>query len=52
MLLWGQAVASESGEHTEGHSGIEMDNKDISVQPAGDAVRYQSVFQGSSVIKL
>lgn len=39
-------------EHDEGHSRIEMDNLDISIQPGRGAVRRQSVFQGSSVIKL
>lgn len=39
-------------EHNEGHSRIEMDNLDISIQPGRGAVRRQSVFQGSSVIKL
>lgn len=39
-------------EHTEGRSRTEMDNQDISIQPARDAVSCPSVFQGSSVIKL
>lgn len=47
-------VTHDSGilEHTEGRSRTGMDNQDISIQPARDAVSCQSLFQGSLVIKL